>query len=80
MLYAINDSFYGFQPRIFTIDATQVPARITKALDITRGGFPAQKLDIEGVTLDGKGGFWLASEGRTDRMVRMGSTTSTPRA
>ena len=69
MLYAINDSFYGYQPRIFTIDATQTPARIISALDITRGGVPAQKLDIEGVTLDGKGGFWLASEGRTDRLI-----------
>lgn len=68
-LYAINDSFYGYQPRIFTIDATQAPARITAALDITRAGYPAQKLDIEGVTLDGKGGFWLASEGRTDRLI-----------
>ncbi|MEP3435394.1 MAG: esterase-like activity of phytase family protein [Hoeflea sp.] len=68
-LYAINDSFYGYQPRIFTIDASQSPARITSALDITRGGAPAQKLDIEGVTLDGKGGFWLASEGRTDKLI-----------
>lgn len=68
-LYAINDSFYGYQPSIFTIDATQTPARIVSALDITRAGSPAQKLDIEGVTLDGKGGFWLASEGRTDRLV-----------
>lgn len=68
-LYAINDSFYGYQPRIFTIDATRTPARIISALDITRGGAPAQKLDIEGVTLDGKGGFWLASEGRTDRLI-----------
>ena len=68
-LYAINDSFYGFQPRIFTIDATQTPARITKALDITRAGAPAQKLDIEGVTLDGEGGFWLASEGNTDKLI-----------
>lgn len=68
-LYAINDSFYGYQPRIFTIDASRSPARITSALDITRGGAPAQKLDIEGVTLDGKGGFWLASEGRTDKLI-----------
>tara|TARA_R110002020_G_scaffold16307_2_gene57546 strand:+ start:25641 stop:27824 length:2184 start_codon:yes stop_codon:yes gene_type:complete len=68
-LYAINDSFYGYQPRIFTIDASQSPARITSALDITRGGAPAQKLDIESVTLDGKGGFWLASEGRTDKLI-----------
>lgn len=69
MLYGVNDSFYGFQPQIFTIDASQTPARITVALDITREGRPAQKLDIEGITLDGKGGFWLASEGRTDRLV-----------
>ncbi|WP_339760182.1 esterase-like activity of phytase family protein [uncultured Hoeflea sp.] len=68
-LYAINDSFYGYQPRIFTIDATQTPARITAALDITRGGAPAQKLDIEGVALDGKGGFWLASEGKSAKLV-----------
>ena len=51
------------QPSIFTIDATQKPAVITSALPIIRGGAAAQKLDIEGITLDGKGGFWLASEG-----------------
>lgn len=68
-LYAINDSFYGYQPTIFTIDAMQTPARITSALEVTRGGAPAQKLDLEGVTLDGNGGFWLASEGRSDRLV-----------
>lgn len=69
VLYAVNDSFYGFQPSIFTIDATAKPARITKALPVTRGGAPAQKLDMEGITLDGKGGFWVASEGRTDRVT-----------
>lgn len=68
-LYAVNDSFYGFQPTIFTIDASSNPARITKALPVTRAGRPAQKLDMEGITLDGKGGFWVASEGRTDRVV-----------
>ena len=69
ILYAVNDSFYGFQPTIFTIDATQTPARITSALPVTRGGHPAQKLDMEGITLDGEGGFWIASEGRTDRVT-----------
>ncbi|MCA0995269.1 esterase-like activity of phytase family protein [Alloyangia pacifica] len=69
MVYAVNDSFYGFQPRIFTIDPSSKPARITKALDVTRAGRPAQKLDLEGITLDGEGGFWLASEGRTDRLI-----------
>lgn len=69
ILYAVNDSFYGYQPTIFTIDTTQTPARITLALDVTRGGFPAQKMDMEGIALDGNGGFWIASEGRTDRLV-----------
>jgi hypothetical protein len=70
--YAVNDSFYGFQPSIFTIDATQTPARITAALPIMRSVYPAQKIDIEGIALDGEGGFWLASEGRTDRMIPHG--------
>jgi hypothetical protein len=29
----------------------------------------AQKLDLEGIAPDGKGGFWLASEGRSDRLI-----------
>lgn len=68
-LYAVNDSFYAMQPTIFTIDATKTPAAITTALPVTRGGQPAQKLDIEGITLDGKGGFWLASEGNSDKLL-----------
>jgi DNA-binding beta-propeller fold protein YncE len=72
IFYAVNDSFFGYQPRIFTIDATQTPARIVGAVDVTRGGFPAQKIDMEGIALDGEGGFWVASEGRTDRMIPHG--------
>ena len=72
IVYAVNDSFYGYQPTIFTIDTTVSPAQITKALPVTRSGFAAQKLDLEGITLDGDGGFWLASEGRTDRMIPHG--------
>jgi sugar lactone lactonase YvrE len=68
-LYAVNDSFYGYQPTIFTIDASQTPARITSALPVTRAGRPAQKLDMEGITLDGNGGYWVASEGRTGRVI-----------
>jgi alkaline phosphatase len=71
-LYAVNDSFYSAQPQIFSIDATQQPAKITSAMPITRGGNAAQLLDIEGVTVDGEGGFWLASEGRSDAMVPHG--------
>lgn len=69
VIYAVNDSFYGYQPRIFTIDPSQTPARIIAATDVTRAGYPAQKMDMEGITLDGEGGFWIASEGRTDRLV-----------
>ncbi|MGY3438301.1 MULTISPECIES: esterase-like activity of phytase family protein [unclassified Marinovum] len=68
-IYAVNDSFYGYQPTIFTIDASARPAQITDAMQITRAGQIAQKLDLEGIALDGEGGFWLASEGRTDRVI-----------
>lgn len=67
-IYAVNDSFYGYQPTIFKINPGQ-PAQITRAIRVTRGGHPAQKMDMEGITTDGDGGFWIASEGRTDRLT-----------
>lgn len=70
--YAVSDSVYAMQPSIFTIDATKKPAEITNVLRITRNGQPAQKLDIEGIALDGKGGFWLASEGDSAKLVGHG--------
>ncbi len=72
ILYAVNDSFYVMQPTIFTIDANQEPAKITAATRVTRGSTNAQLLDLEGITSDGEGGFWLASEGRLDRMIPHG--------
>lgn len=68
-IYAVNDSFYSYQPTIFTLDASSTPVKIVEATPVTRAGRPAQKLDMEGITLDGEGGFWVASEGRTDRVV-----------
>ncbi|MCP1199232.1 esterase-like activity of phytase family protein [Notoacmeibacter sp. MSK16QG-6] len=68
-LYAVNDSFYAGAPSIFTIDASQTPARITKAIAVTMDGEPAKMLDLEGIATDGDGGFWLASEGRTDKEI-----------
>ncbi|MGL4280706.1 MAG: esterase-like activity of phytase family protein [Albidovulum sp.] len=68
-LFAVSDSVYGAMPRIYRIDASQTPARITGAIDVTRGGHPAQLLDLEGIATDGEGGFWLASEGRSDRLI-----------
>lgn len=69
ILYAVSDSAYGMQPTIFRIDASGHPARITDAIRVTRAGQPAQLLDLEGIVADGKGGFWLASEGRSDKLV-----------
>ncbi len=69
ILYAVNDSVYKGQPTIFTIDANQTPALITAATRVTRGGNPLPLADFEGITLDGEGGFWLASEGRADRGI-----------
>lgn len=68
-LYAVSDSVYGASPSIYTIDATQTPAKITAAMQVTRSGDAAQKLDLEGIATDGEGGFWLASEGRSDRLI-----------
>ena len=71
-LFAASDSVLSGAPSIYTIDATQKPAKITGAMGVTRGGAPAQLMDIEGITPDGEGGFWIASEGRSDRMVPHG--------
>jgi len=68
-LYAASDSVYRSQPAIFTIDATKTPALITAKTIVTRDGAPAQKLDIEGIAADGKGGFWLANEGDPAKLV-----------
>lgn len=69
ILYAVSDSVLSTEPAIYTIDATVTPARIVAKTIVTRGGDAAQKLDLEGITLDGKGGFWLASEGDSAKLV-----------
>ena len=69
ILYAVNDSFYSQQPSIFTIDANQKPAVITSSLAVTLNGEAADKLDLEGMTSDRKGGFWLASEGNAKKEI-----------
>ena len=70
IVWAVNDSFYGFQPSIFKIDTNTSPAKIIDVIRIHRAnGEAAQKLDLEGITLDGEGGFFVASEGRTERAI-----------
>lgn len=63
IFYAVSDSAYYAAPTIYTIDAGQKPAKITAALLVKRGKDAAQKIDLEGITTDGEGGFWLANEG-----------------
>jgi len=69
VLYAVSDSVLSAEPAIYTIDATARPARIVAKTIVTRGGDAAQKLDLEGITLDGAGGFWLASEGDSAKLT-----------
>ncbi|MDZ5699303.1 esterase-like activity of phytase family protein [Chelativorans sp. M5D2P16] len=68
-LYAVSDSFYRAQPAIFVIDAKKTPAEIGRKIIVSRDGAPAQKLDLEGIVGDGQGGFWLASEGNSGKLV-----------
>ncbi len=70
IVWAVNDSFYLFQPTIFKIDTKTTPATIVDAIRVVRqNGDAAQQIDMEGITLDGKGGFYVASEGRTERVI-----------
>ena len=71
-LYAVSDSVLQNSANIYTIDATQTPAKITAVVTVTRNGLAAQKLDLEGIASDGTGGFWLATEGRSDRLYSHG--------
>lgn len=68
-IYAASDSVYAAMPSIYEIDITQSPAKIVNQIVVTRGGIPAQKLDIEGLTSDGEGGFWLTNEGDAAKLV-----------
>ena len=68
-LYAVSDNALYAAPAIYQIDATQTPARIVKKTVITRNGDAAQKIDLEGITLDGEGGFWLANEGDAAKLT-----------
>jgi hypothetical protein len=53
---------------IYTIDATQTPARITGA-GRDAGGDAAQKLDLEGIAAGWRGRVLAGLEGRSDRMT-----------
>jgi len=59
-LWAVSDSYLA-QGAIYKIDVDEKPALITKRIPI-----PGFTYDLEGVVARKDGGFWLASEGRTN--------------
>lgn len=60
-LYTVHDSFYN-NSRIYTIDVSSRPAKITAATPLLKDGAPVN-YDLEGIAQRSDGGFWLASEG-----------------
>ncbi len=61
-LLAVWDSFYA-ESKIFTLDTSARPARITDAITI-RGG--SGNYDPEGIAVAPDGTYWIASEGNAD--------------
>jgi hypothetical protein len=60
-LYAVHDSFY-INSRIYSIDVSAHPARITGETVLTKDGANVS-YDLEGIAQRSDGSFWLASEG-----------------
>ena len=63
-LYGVSDSYYGTS-RIYTIDASGTPARITSFVELRKDGQPVA-YDLEGIALKAGGGFWVVSEGNPE--------------
>jgi phytase-like protein len=59
-LWAVSDSILA-QAYIYRVDVSRRPAVIERRIPV--GGFD---LDVEGIAARPEGGFWLASEGRTN--------------
>lgn len=64
LLYGAHDSYYK-EPKLYTIDASTKPARITSTMPLTNCN--TCDYDIEGLAQRADGGFWLASEGNNSR-------------
>lgn len=68
VLWSVSDSVLG-QAFLYKIDASKHPARIVKRIPVGGTDVADQALgdfDLEGVAARPEGGFWLASEGRTN--------------
>ncbi len=67
-LWSVSDSFLG-QAFIYKIDAGRTPAVITQRIPVGAAETDDQlrgEFDLEGIVARQEGGFWLASEGRTN--------------
>lgn len=67
-VWAVSDSFLG-QAWLYRIDVSRMPATIEERIAIGGTDVADQLLgdfDLEGVAARPEGGFWLASEGRTN--------------
>jgi Esterase-like activity of phytase len=66
VIYAVNDSILA-DSGIYTVDVSSRPAEITGRLVVTAAdGSVRNDLDLEGIAVAPEGGFWVASEGRTN--------------
>ena len=71
-LYTASDTVLT-NGRIFTVDVSGTPARITRETLVKDGEGAPVALDVEGLFARPQGGFWLASEGATgagNKLVR----------
>jgi hypothetical protein len=66
---AVTDSAYA-PTRILTVDAHALPAKVERALTITKAGAPAS-YDGEGIAARPGGGYWIASEGDAKKTVNL---------
>ncbi len=76
---AVWDGFYA-QSQVFTIDVDEEPARIERALTITRAAGGATNFDPEGLAYAPDGSLWIASEGnladsRANRLIKVNAVT-----
>jgi hypothetical protein len=60
-LYTAHDAFLQ-QPRLYVVDVSDQPARITDEIVLRKGGATVS-YDIEGVVQRADGSFWVVSEG-----------------
>jgi hypothetical protein len=67
-LWAVSDSVLA-QAYVYEVDVSDEPARIVKRIPVGGVGVADQTtgdFDLEGIAARREGGFWLASEGRTN--------------